>query len=140
MSFYFLSKSFLTTLPDHIGVYVTVFFILFMLIAAVLAFPKNIFRNVLTMCIAVASAWLSFVFCDFIYDTLMQYESVKSGIAGILEFFPELTSSQTGLLAVSKYVVSLVAVPILFLLLSGVLNLGFKIAFLCKKIQDLIKI
>lgn len=120
---------FLSSMPENIGVFAVIFFLLFIAVSALFSLTKRFMQNIAALAAAIVSAFVSFLLVDSIYGILLKREGIQAAINELLEKFPELGASSEGVVAVSKFVVSLVAVPALFLIVYGIFSLVTSIIF-----------
>lgn len=120
---------FLSSMPENIGVFAVIFFLLFIAVSALFSLTKRFMQNIDALAAAIVSAFVSFLLVDSIYGILLKREGIQAAINELLEKFPELGASSEGVVAVSKFVVSLVAVPALFLIVYGIFSLVTSIIF-----------
>ena len=123
------ADAFISTLPKNIGIYAIIFFLLCIGVSVLFSLKKRFMHNVVALAMAVVSAQGAFLLVGSIYDILVKRQGVQGAIAELLGKMPELGASVGGALAVSKYVVSLVAVPALFLIFYGIMSLVGYIVF-----------
>lgn len=121
------TDAFISTLSKNIGIYIIVFFLLCIIVSALFSLKKRVMQNVAALVMVLVSAQTSFLLVGSLYDILIKRQSVQDAVAELLGMFPELGASVESGVALSKYLVSLVAVPALFMLLYGILSLAFYI-------------
>lgn len=123
------ADAFISTLSKNIGIYAIIFFLLCIVVSALLSLKKHVMQNVASLVMALVAAQTAFLLVGSIYDILVKRQGIQNAVAELMGVFPEVGASIDGGVALSKYVVSLVAVPALFMLLYGILSLAGFIVF-----------